>query len=57
MESRDNNHFKCGVDDLHTTVCVKEGWLCIHDPVSHDGGVVVMGLLPHQVDATGGCVY
>ena len=56
MESSDYGHLIRGVDNLQISVCIKEGWLCVHDPVSHDGCVVVMRLHPHQVDAVRGSV-
>ena len=56
VESSDYNHFNCTVDDLHTMARIKEGRLLVHDSVSHDGGIVIVGFLPHQADAVRGGV-
>ena len=57
MESSDNGHLYRGVDNLQSSVCVNKVRVPVHDPVSCDGGVVVMRLLPHQIDAAGGSIY
>ena len=54
MECSNVSHLDCTVDNLHITT--KEGRLLVHDPVPHDGGIVVMGLCPLQADATRGDV-
>ena len=56
VKSSDYNHFNCTVDDLHTMAHIKEGRLLVHDSVSHDGSIVIVGFLPHQADAVRGGV-
>ena len=46
----------CAVDNLHTMAPIKEDRLLVHDSVSHDRGIVVVRLLPHQTDVARGGV-
>ena len=51
VEASDVSHLNCTVDNLHTITCIEEAWLLVRDPIPCDGGIVIVGFLPHQSDA------